>query len=256
LRLDAYAERICGAGIGAFVFDYRFFGASGGRPRQVVDIGAQLDDWRHAVSFARGIPWADAARVALFGTSFSGGHVVVLGAEDPEIAAIVAQCPFQNGMATLSKTGPRAALLLFGHGLMDQAGALLGLPPHYIPAVAAAGHVGLMTTPDSKPGFEALVPEQTLWENRVAARIALRVVTYRPGAKASKVQAPMLWCLADHDSLCPADDAAKWAARAPRGEVLRYPIGHFDFYVGDWFERAVADQVRFLRRHLLAEQSR
>ena len=84
LRLDAYAERFCAAGIGAFVFDYRFFGASGGRPRQVVDIPAQLDDWRQAVSFARGIPWADPARVALFGTSFSGGHVVFIGAEDPK----------------------------------------------------------------------------------------------------------------------------------------------------------------------------
>ncbi len=254
LRLDAYAERFCAAGIGAFVFDYRFFGASGGRPRQVVDIPAQLDDWRQAVSFARGIPWADPARVALFGTSFSGGHVVFIGAEDPKIAAIVAQCPFQNGLATARKLGPLATVLLGGHGLVDQAAALLGLPPHYIPAVAAAGHVGLMTTPDAKTGFEALVPEHTLWENRVAARIALRIVTYRPGARAPKVQAPTLWCLADHDSLCPAGDAAKWAARAPRGEVLRYPIGHFDFYVGDWFEKVLADQLQFLKRHLLFGQ--
>jgi pimeloyl-ACP methyl ester carboxylesterase len=254
LRLDAYAERFCAEGIGAFVFDYRFFGASGGRPRQVVDIPAQLDDWRQAVSFARGIPWADPARVALFGTSFSGGHVVFIGAEDPKIAAIVAQCPFQNGLATARKLGPLAAVLLGAHGLVDQAAALLGLPPHYIPAVGSAGHVGLMTTPDAKTGFEALVPEHTLWENRVAARIALRLVTYRPGARAPKVRAPTLWCLADHDSLCPADDAAKWAASAPRGEVLRYPTGHFDFYVGDWFEKALADQVQFLKRHLLAEQ--
>ena len=29
-----------------------------------------------------------------------------------------------------------------------------------------------------------------------------------------------------------------------------YPCAHFDIYLGEWRERAVADQVHFLRRHL------
>ena len=29
-----------------------------------------------------------------------------------------------------------------------------------------------------------------------------------------------------------------------------YPIGHFDLYGGEWFERALADELYFLRRHL------
>ena len=41
------------------------------------------------------------------------------------------------------------------------------------------------------------------------------------------------------------------ANRAPLAEVKRYPIGHFDIYLGEWHERAVADQVAFLTRHLL-----
>ena len=72
-RLDAYAERFAQAGMAALVFDYRNFGASGGEPRQLLDIGLQLEDWKAAVAFARSLEGIDPERVALWGTSFSGG---------------------------------------------------------------------------------------------------------------------------------------------------------------------------------------
>lgn len=253
LRLDAYAERFVAAGLGVLLFDYRHFGASGGEPRQLLDIGKQLDDWRAAIAESRNIDWVDPNRVALFGSSYSGGHVVTLAAEDRRIAAIVAQCPFSDGLATLRAVGPKHAASLTVHALRDQVNAVLGKPPHYLPAVADPGSPGVMTTHDAKPGMTALVPDDTVWENRVTARIGLRVPLYRPGTKAKHVQCPALWCITDQDTLCPADNTAKWAAQAPRGEVKRYPIGHFDIYVGDSFERAVTDQIEFLRRHLLPE---
>lgn len=37
---------------------------------------------------------------------------------------------------------------------------------------------------------------------------------------------------------------------APRGEIKRYPEGHFAIYVDDAFERVLADQIDFLDRHL------
>jgi dienelactone hydrolase len=250
MRLDASARRFAEAGLGVLLFDYRHFGASEGEPRQLLDISRQLEDWRAAIRHARAIDWADQARVALFGSSYSGGHVVTLPAEDARIAAIVAQCPFSDGIATLRRIRPQDAARLTAHGIWDQARALLGRSPHYVPAVAEPGRLGMMTTSDAKSGLEALVPQDTTWQNRVAARIALRVPLYRPGAKAKRVQCPALWCITDDDTLCPADNTDKWARRAPRGEVRHYPIGHFDIYVGEDFERAVADQVEFLRRHL------
>ena len=94
VRLDAYAERFAAAGFAALVFDYRHFGASEGEPRQLLDVAKQLGDWRAAIAWARAQPEIDAARVAIWGTSFSGGHVMSLGAEDAQLAAIVAQVPF------------------------------------------------------------------------------------------------------------------------------------------------------------------
>jgi pimeloyl-ACP methyl ester carboxylesterase len=107
-----------------------------------------------------------------------------------------------------------------------------------------------MTAPDSKPGFDAMTPAETRWENRVAGRIAVRVTGYRPGRAAAKIACPVLFCVCDGDTITPARRTLKFAAAAPRGEIKRYPIGHFDIYVGEPFERAVADQTEFLVRHL------
>src|SRR3954454_24924050 len=72
MRLDAYAECFAAAGFAALVFDYRHFGASGGEPRQLLDIRRQLADWAAALAYARGLEGVDAARIALWGTSFGG----------------------------------------------------------------------------------------------------------------------------------------------------------------------------------------
>jgi pimeloyl-ACP methyl ester carboxylesterase len=98
--------------------------------------------------------------------------------------------------------------------------------------------------------MEELVPPGSRWRNEVAARIALHIGTYRPGRKASRIRCPILYCIADNDSVTPANLALKAAAAAPRAEIKRYPAGHFDVYVGELFELVVADQIEFLTRHL------
>jgi fermentation-respiration switch protein FrsA (DUF1100 family) len=249
-RLDAYAERFATAGIGALVFDYRHFGSSAGEPRQLLDIRKQHDDYRAALAFARSLGWVDPAGVALFGTSFSGGHVIAVGATDPGIAAIVSQCPFTDGLASLPKLGPSNAMRSTLAGLRDQLGALVGRAPRYMPSVGPSGTFAVMTSPDAEPGFASITPSPTEWENRVAARIALRVGLYRPGRAAAKLECPALFCVCDHDVVTPAAATIKYAARARQGQVIRYPVGHFDIYTGEAWEQAVSDQTEFLRRHL------
>jgi pimeloyl-ACP methyl ester carboxylesterase len=251
LGLEPYAQRFCAAGLGVLLFDYRHFGASGGEPRQLLDIREQHADYHAAIAWGRRLDWVDPARVALFGSSFSGGHVVVVASQDPRIAAVVAQCPFEDGIATARALFGVNMLKLTAAGIRDQVGALTGRAPHYVPAVGEPGSFAVMTTPDSRPGFDAIVPADTRWENRVAARIALHFATYRPGASARHVRCPILFCVCDRDALAPAEATVRHAHRAPLAEVKRYPIGHFDIYVGEWYERAVADQVAFLTRHLL-----
>lgn len=249
-RLDAYAERFQAAGLGVLLFDYRHFGASPGTPRQLLDIGRQREDYRAAIAHARSLEWADPDRIALFGSSFSGGHVLSVAAGDERIAAVVAQCPFTDGLASLPKLGARNIALSAVAGLRDLAQSLVRRGPHYIPAVGPPGSLAVMSTPDAEPGFAGITPARTNWENRVAARIALTVGLDRPGRAAARIQAPILFCICDQDRITPAEQTVRYAQRAPHAEIRRYPVGHFEIYVGEPFARAVADQTEFLTRAL------
>ena len=76
---------------------------------------------------------------------------------------------------------------------------------------------------------------------------------YRPALRAKRIRCPILYCICERDVVVAPGPAIEAAARSPCSEVKRYPLGHFDIYVGPGFEQAVADQVEFLSRHLLAE---
>ena len=254
MRLGAYADRFAEAGLAALVFDYRHFGDSPGEPRQLLDIRKQHEDYEAAIAYARGLDWVDADRVAVFGSSFSGGHVLAVGARDPRLAAVVSQCPLTDGVASMRALGASNVLRGTVPALRDQIGALVGRPPYYIPVVGEPGSLAVMNTPDSKPGIEVLLPADTRWENRVAARIMLRVGSYRPGRQAAQITCPVLVCVCDKDALAPAERTVELVSRAPRAEVKRYPVGHFDIYIGEAFEQAIADQADFLCRHLLTTQ--
>jgi fermentation-respiration switch protein FrsA (DUF1100 family) len=250
-RLDAYAERFAQAGMAALAFDYRNFGASGGQPRQLLDIDLQLEDWKAAVAFARSLKGVDPERVALWGTSFSGGHVIQTAAQDPRVAAVIAQCPFVDGLATLRAAGVANALRLTQAGLRDVLAQRLGRRPHMLAVVGPPGSVAVMTSPDAEPGYLAIVPPGASWRNEVAARIALRVGLYRPGRLIGSVRAPLMVCVCEDDAVTPVQPVLRVARANPRAEVRHYPGGHFDIYVGEAFEMAVADQARFLSRSLL-----
>lgn len=249
MRLDAYAERFAAAGYACLVFDYRNFGDSDGAPRQLLDVGMQLADWSAAVDFAHTLAGVDRNRIGLWGTSFGGGHVIATAARLP-VAAAVAQCPFTDGIASARTIAPLTTARISLLALRDLAAARLGNPPVMVAAAGRPGEVALMTTPDTYPGYLKLVPQGQHLRNEVAARIGMKILTYRPGRLAAKVGCPILFCVCDTDSVAPPGPTLRYAAKAPRGTVKRYPEGHFDIYVGDAFERVVADQLEFLDRNL------
>jgi len=255
--LIPYAERFSAAGLDALAFDYRHFGASDGEPRQLLSIREQLEDWAEAIAFARSLEGVDPERIVLWGSSYAGGHVVAAAVADGRVAAMISQVPAMDGVAAVLNVaryaGPAQLARVIALGLRDQLAALRGRPPVMLAVVGPPGSMAVMTTPDAQPGYEAIAGEHM--RNEVAARIMLRAGSYRPGRQADRLPCPMLVQIADRDSVAPpkaAKDAA-WRATG-RAEVRTYPIGHFDIYVGEPFERAVADQLHFLRRHLSARE--
>jgi fermentation-respiration switch protein FrsA (DUF1100 family) len=253
--LEPYARRFAAAGFGVLLFDYRGFGDSGGEPRQVIDIRGQQEDYRAAIRAATRVPWVDPARIVLFGSSFSGGHVVSVASGDGQIAAAIAQAPFADGVAQLRITPPATSAHASFDALRDTIGAALGLPPVTLPAVGAPGTYAVMTAPEAEPGFRGIVGEGSRRRNEVAARVMLRIGLWRPVKDATRVACPLLVCVCDADETTPPGPALQMAQNAPRGEVVRYPIGHFDIYLGEHFERAIEDQVAFLQRVLAPRES-
>lgn len=255
MGLMPYAERFASAGMAVLAFDYRHFGTSGGQPRQVINIREQLEDYRAAIRFARSVERVDPERIALWGTSLSGGHVIAVGATDPRIAVVVSQVPWVG--IERGRTSPRttqATLKLFFAAFRDAMHSLLGRPPYLIKVVGNPGEVAAFTDPDARAWIDAMAPQAPHWRNAFAARALFSLLRYRPGTKAKHLVMPLLVCIADQDTAGSTALAQRAAEQAPHGEVRRYSLGHFAVYSGEGFEQVVADQVRFLRAHLFVSE--
>ena len=158
-RLFVYAEPFAAAGMAVLAFDYRGWGASDGQPRQVINIGGQLDDWRAAIGFARSLDGVDPERIALWGSSLSGGHVAAVAAEDPRIAAVVAQVPWFGDARTPSQVLRQllqvSTLKLAAAGIRDAVRGARDRPPYLVPILGEPGQTALFTGPEVREALEA-----------------------------------------------------------------------------------------------------
>jgi uncharacterized protein len=260
MRLDAFAERFAQAGIAALAFTYRHFGDSGGQPRQLLSIKRQLTDWDAAIAYVKDRRDVDGTRIAVWGSSFGGGHSITVASRHPELRAAVAQCPFTDGLASALALGPAAFLKALPAVAKDFVSMIGGRAPVMIPLAGAPGSLALMNAPDALPGYQALVPTGTTFRNEVAARVTPTIMAYRPGREVKKITFPILFCVSNTDTVTPPTQTLRYARTAPRGEIKRYDAGHFDFYIGDGFDALVRDQLDFLTRQLhpapAKEQSR
>jgi len=249
--LPAYAERFAERGIAALVFDYRGFGDSEGEPRQLISPKKHVEDWLAAVEHADSLEYD---RIALWGSSFSGGHVVATAARtDVDISAVVAQVPFTDGQAStlhlVRKKGLGYGAKSIFAGLRDQTRRLKGRSPYYVPITAEPDEFGVLNTPGAKEGFEAIVPEDREMDNRCAARILVTVGQYRPLKEASEVDTPALVVKAEEDLVVPTEPIEKLIDRLD-ADAHRVDCGHFDVYLGDTFEEVVEEEADFLEEHL------
>ncbi|WP_433885734.1 alpha/beta hydrolase [Pseudomonas vranovensis] len=251
--LEPFAERFAEVGLRVLVFDYRHFGDSDGQPRQLLTISRQQADWRAAIAYVRSLRSVDSGRIALWGTSLSAGHVTSIAAKDARIAAVVAQNPMLDGLASvfmlLRNAGPWQLLKLSTLGLLDLLRSASGRPPLLIPVVAREGELAAMSTAGAYAGVMVTAPAG--WRNEMSARFALTLGLYRPVSVANKIQCPILIQACMQDSVACPKAAMAAAKLAPAAEIRRYEkLDHFDIYQGGALETAITDQVEFLQRVL------
>lgn len=250
---EPYALRFREAGFAVLSFDYRYFGQSGGTPRQLIWIPDQLEDWAAAIDYARRIPRVDPGRIALWGTSLSGGHVIVAASRDHGISCVVAQCPGVDGRESAKMTFQalpvRHTMRMVMHGQRDLVRSWLRLSPHTVPIVGRPGSLALMTAPGAFESFSHLARDGFI--NEACARIIIRGDKYRPISYAPGVRCPVLLQMCEQDRLVPMHSIEETARiLGGKAHVARYPIGHFDIYFGENLEASLRDQVGFFKKHL------
>ena len=246
-----FAERFAAAGADVLVFDYRGYGTSDGDRRQDVDHRRHRQDYHAAIAHARSLPGVDRERIVLWGSSYSGGHVVPVAAADGQVVAVISQGAAMDGRAALLEIARYAGigqlLKLTAHALRDLAGALARRPPHLIDVVGPPGSLAAITAEGAETGYRAIMGPT--FRNEMCARGALRIPLNRPVTAAAKLRAPILVVVAEQDNIAPPAAVRKVAEKAGAGSVtFELPCGHFDIYGGEMFERSVTAQVGFLEK--------
>ncbi len=251
--LAPFAERFAQAGAEVVLFDYRGYGTSQGRPRQDVDHRRHRQDYHSAIAAARAIDGVDPDRLVLWGSSYSGGHVIPVAAADGRIAAVIAQGAAMDGFGALllmlRVSGVRHVARITAHALRDVLHAVARRPPHHIPVVGAPGALAAIAAPGAEIGYQAIMGPT--FRNEMCARGVLRIALNRPVTAAKHLRCPVLLVVAEDDNVAPPSAVRAVAAAVPGPvEVLSLPSGHFDIYTGEMFTRSVDAQVDFLTRTL------
>lgn len=247
-RLWGSAERFAQAGMAALTFDYRNFGESGGEPRQVARVKEQLRDFKSAITFARNQPGIDPNRIGLWGSSLGGGHVITLAAEDPKIAAVVAQVPFNGFPKKVEGRTKQETNRMLAAMIKDSLRGLFNRPPLYVKAVGNRGELAVMASEQAEKTIESM--QSDLWQNKVAPRGLIDMMKYKPGKVAAKIKVPVLVCIAEYDKET-LSDTQRALATGPKAELRSYPVAHFDFYRPDIRKRLLDEQAEFFAKALL-----
>ena len=254
MYLDRFAEFYAAAGLACIVFDNRNFGASGGEPRQEIDPHRQISDYRDAITFAETLAETDAARIGVWGSSYSGGHVLVVGAIDRRVKCVVSQVPLISGHANARRL-IRADVFAGLHAMFqdDRRARYAGKPPGMLPVVSndPAGPCALPTADSWSWMTETGRTRAPTWKNEVTLRSVEMFLEYEPGAHIAHISpTPLMMVVALGDHLTVADEALAAYERALQPKKLvTLKGGHFDAYVSD-FEASAGPAQDWFVEHL------
>lgn len=253
LALPSIAERFAQAGVAAFAFDYRHFGASGGVPRQLVDPWRQLEDWAAALAFVRTRPELDSARVAVWGTSQGAGQALIAAHRDGNVRAVVGQVPLVDSGAEGEAASRGAAFVarLLLTAWADLAASLAGRGPVLIPALAPQGGFGMIVDGVAYTAAQRLPEPGSSYRNEVAARSVLLYDEWNPAPAARALQVPILLVASRGDRFAPFSAVEALARENANVRVEEIDGDHFDVYASPRLERATAIEAAFLAEQLL-----
>ena len=250
-----YGEGFAAAGFHALVFDYRGFGHSEGEPRQHISVPDQRQDWRAAIEFLRQNDAVDAELIGLFGISFSGGHVIYLGHEDPRICAVVAQVPqidsHMNTVLSFYKRGAAASSALVQLMKQDLKASFLG-GGHSFVAVAPEGDNGPTVLGAKEAEIYPKIAGQT-WQNKMTLRsfITGKLALNNAMELTNSLTTPVLVQMGEDDETVSNEAITTFARRCgPLVSLTRYKGGHFSMLHPPLQQSAITQAADYLKKQI------
>lgn len=227
-----YAQRLVDRGFATFAFDFRYWGESGGTPRQYESPPAKVQDIKNAAVFLKSLSAVDGDRIGGLGICASAGYMAQAVAEDANFKS------FATVAAWLHE--PKSLQALFGKETVqrrmkigkaarqqfDRTGKV-----EYVPAYAQSDSSAAMSGNVSYYGSKerGVIPQ---WTNRFAVMSWHEWQAFNGVEIASKIKAPTLMVHSDGSAL--PDNARKFYSQLSGQKQLVWTNGqHLDFYDRD-----------------------
>ncbi len=249
MHVPKYAEAFASAGLCVLLFDFRNLGASEGQPRQELNPWQQAEDYRHAITYATALPDVDPNRVGIWGSSYSGGHCLVVGATDRRVKCVAVQVPTISGRESglrrvpMNKVGELTRA--FGE---DRARRMKGDAPAMRPLVGELADQPLYPSGEARDWFLGCGPQTANWRNEVTLRSMEYARAYEPGiyvAHISPTPLLMIVGLEDHVTCTDLQLDAYNRALEPKKLVL-LKGGHFAPYTEEFEPSSAAARDWFV----------
>lgn len=255
MYLDDFAAFFSEAGLNVLVYDHRNLGESDGQPRQEVDPWQQVRDYRDAITWVGDRDDVDADRIGIWGSSYSGGHVLMVAALDRRVKCVVSQVPLVSGGTSASRL-VRSDALVAMRGMFDEdrRARLAGGAPGMLPVVAEnEGDPAVLPTEDSADFFLNLdSARKANWRNEVTLRSVEMFTEYEPGDYVARICPTPLLIAAARDDVLTAFDltAAVYEKALHPKKLVVLPGGHFETYTGEAFAISAPQQRDWFLTHL------
>ena len=252
MGLPAFAEAFAAAGFAVALYDHRCLGDSGGLPRQSIDPWLQTLDMRRVMEWLMARPEIDPERIALWGSSFSGGESIVLGAVDTRVRAVIANAPFAGTTTSGDTDADQARFEQIASVITGAAPLPERITIGPMPVVREPGADGpaFLDQPESSEWFLG-AGQGAGWENTFTAHFSSEP-SFDPMVCAGHISPrALLMNVASEDRVAPTATAleAFEMAREPK-ELSMFDGHHFSDYDGAIRDHSIAVMIDFLDRHL------
>lgn len=238
---DVFAQ----AGFVVLVYDHPYCGESDGLPRLELDPIAQQRAYRDAITFLCMQPEVDADRIGIWGTSYSGGHVLTVGAIDRRVKCVVSQGMTVSGSRNqLRRYTPDGLVEMRRRWDADRLARAAGRPAEVVQQVGDTG--------PSAEYYASLPPDLlSKWPNRITLRSLEMYGEYEPAAIIERISpTPLLMVVALQDTITYTDDCLEAYSRAREPKrLVTFEGGHHAFYTNQ-FETASGAARDWFVEHL------